>query len=282
MRPNLFEYTDYRMFLQAYYAYRKAENPHFSFQVFSNNAGFPNKGFIHNVIHGIKNLAKSGIIRLTSAMKLTKSESDYFECLVYFNQSENYRERNYYFEKLKSIRPINNQGSAAKEVRANQYEFYAKWHHSAIRSIIDMYGFKDDYKWLAKMVFPRISIWQARKSVRLLLKLGLITRHKDSTYTVADKSITTGQDIVGLAIQNFHIDCTDLAKKAMTDLPRDERNVTGLTLGISSETYNRICNETLEFQKKIMDIANEDKKANRVYQFNFHLFPMSNGNSLKG
>lgn len=282
MEPNIFEFTDYRQFLKAYYDAKKADNPHFSFQVFSNNAGFPNKGFIHNVIHGIKNLAKSSVIRLSGAMDLTRTEADYFECLVHFNQSDNYRDRNYYFEKLKGIRPINPQGNAAKQIRSDQYEFYSKWYHSAIRSIIDMYGFRDDFKWLAKMVFPRISPWQARKSVQLLLKLGLIIRQKNETYAIADKSITTGQDIVALAIQNFHIDCMKLAEKAITDLPREERNITGLTLGVSKEAYRRICDATQEFQKKVMAIADEDKKADTVYQFNFHLFPISKADSLKG
>ena len=44
----------------------------------------------------------------------------------------------------------------ALEIR-DQYEFYSKWYHSAIRSLIDMYPFKDDYSWLAKNVYPPIT-----------------------------------------------------------------------------------------------------------------------------
>lgn len=275
MSINIFEFTDYRQFLKAYYEAKKAGNPRFSFQVFSDKAGFPNKGFVHNVIHGIKNLSKSSIIKLSNAMELTKMEAVYFENLVNFNQVESHGERNHCFEKLNAVRAINSQGGNAKQVRTDQYEFYSKWHHSAIRSIIDMYGFKGNYRWLAKMIRPRISPWQAHKSVKLLLKLGLIVKRKNGTYAIADKSITTGKEVVCLAVQNFHIDCARLAEKAITDLSREERNISGLTLGMSKEAYQRICEETQEFQKKVMTIADADEEADRVYQFNFHLFPMS-------
>ncbi len=67
MKPNVFEFTDYREFIRAYYQMQKANNPHFSFQVFCMNAGFTNKGFVHNVMHGVKNLSR------VSAMKFSRS-----------------------------------------------------------------------------------------------------------------------------------------------------------------------------------------------------------------
>lgn len=273
--PNIYEYTDYRKFLADWYNYKKNANHAFSYNGFAQKAGFKNKGFFHTVIHDKRNLTKSSLIKVVQAIGLTKNESDYFENLVFFNQAADLKDRNYFYEKLNAVRSPQKTASKAKQVRSDQYEFYSKWYHSAVRSIIDMYDFKGDFKWLAKMVKPPISVKQAKQSIKLLLNLGMLVKQNSGTYKVTEKSISTGKEIVGLAVQNFHMECADLAKNALHDLPKTQRNVTGLTLGISRKSYEKICEEILEFQEKIMDIANNDEEADRVYQFNFHLFPIS-------
>jgi uncharacterized protein (TIGR02147 family) len=273
---NLFDYSDFRKYLNDYYMAKKKENPNFSYQFIANKAGFKNKGFVYNIINGDKVLSKSNIFKLSQALGHNKYEVEYFENLVCFNQAENLAERNFLFEKMGHIKNKGKATSAAQIARKDQFEFYSKWYHAMIRSIIDMYKFTDDYKWLAKMINPSISVNQAKQSVQLLEKLGLICKEKNGVFKVCNKSLTTGKEIVNLAVQNFHNECTDLAKRSIQEFPTENRNITGLTLGISEKNYKRICEEIQEFQLKIMEIANTDQDANRVFQLNFHLFPTSN------
>jgi uncharacterized protein (TIGR02147 family) len=274
--PDIFTYTDYRTFLADYYCCHKTENPAFSYQLLSDRAGFSNRGFIFNVITGTKNLSQSSAVKLSQALRLNSKESDYFENLVSFNQAKNLRERNYFFEKLNAIKS-NRQGAATiRETRKEQYEFYAAWYISAVRSLIDMHKFKDDYQWLAKSVFPPIKPKEAKKAVQLLEKLGMIRKQKDGFYKVADKTITAGKEIVQLGLLNFHCQAAELAKKALRDLPKDKRNISGLTLGISKKTYDSMCTEIEAFQSKLLAMAEADNEADNVYQLNFHFFPVSN------
>jgi uncharacterized protein (TIGR02147 family) len=273
--PNVFEYTDYRKYLADWYNEKKTLNQAFSYNSFAQKAGFKNKGFFHTVIYDKRNLSKPSVVKICQAIGLTKSETDYFENLVFFNQAVDLKERNYFYEKMNAVRSPHKTASKARQIRSDQYEFYSKWYYSAVRAIVDMYAFRGDYKWLAQMVTPHISIKQAKQSVQLLEKLGMVAKYGSGIYKVIEKSITTGKEVVGLAVQNFHMECAELAQKAIQELPRTRRNVTGLTLGISNKSYEQICGEIQEFQEKIMDIANNDKDADRVYQFNFHLFPIS-------
>ncbi|HMA65910.1 MAG TPA: DUF4423 domain-containing protein, partial [Chitinispirillaceae bacterium] len=160
-------------------------------------------------------------------------------------------------------------------LRKDQYEFISNWYHVMVRSIIGMYGFKGDYRWLAKMVNPPITPAQAKNSVDLLEKLDLIKKGVDGGYTISDSSLTTGKDVLSVAFQNFHISCADLAKRAIAVLPVNKRNMSGLTLGISEKTYQTICDEIQQFQTRIMEIADRDLDSDRVYQLNFHFFPTS-------
>jgi len=275
---NIFEYTDYRKFLADYYNEQKAGSSTFSYKSFSNKAGFPNKGYIYNIICGRKNLSKSSIVQLCKALELSGPALDYFEALVFFNQSKNLNERNHYYSKLSSVRSNGKPATRARQLRKDQYEFYSQWYHVIIRSLIGMHEIKDDYERLARMVQPRILPRQAKQSVQLLARLGLIAQQKNGVWKIADKSITTGDEVKGVGVQNFHLACMRLAERAIQQLPREKRNITGLTLGISKKTYDCICEEIQRFQSRIMEMADNDDNADRVYQFNFHLFPASTEN----
>lgn len=280
--PDIFEYNDYRKYLADSYAEKKAKFPAFSYNNFSLRAGLKSKGFLHDVIHGKKALSKPTIVKIAQGLGLKDDEAQYFENLVFFNQASDLKERSYFFEKLQNVKPHNSDSRKVQEVRKDQYEFYSKWYHSAIRSLVGLFPVKDNYEWLAKKVFPPITPTQARKSIELLEKLGFIERREDGIFRLCDKSITTGKEALGPAILRFHLDAMELAGKCLQELPHEKRNISGLTLGISENAYRRICEEISQFQEKLMKIADDDEKADRVYRLNFHFFPISNEMGVDG
>jgi uncharacterized protein (TIGR02147 family) len=277
---DIFTYTDYRKLLADYYEEHKKNNPGFSYQVFAEKAEFPNRGFLYNVITGLKNLSKSSAVKLSQAMKLTSVEADYFENLVSWNQAKNLRERNYYFEKINAIKCRKPGVTLVRELRKDQHEFYSKWYLSAIRSLIDMHPFTDDYAWLAKTCYPPIKPLEAKKAVKLLEKLGLIKKGADAIYEISDKTITASHEIVQQGYLNFQRQTAGLGLKAIEELPKEKRNVSGLTMGISCATYDKICAEIKIFQTKLQMMVEQDESADNVYQLNFQFFPISNVNGI--
>ena len=273
--PYITTFTYYRAFLLAWYKEAKGKYPGFSYQVFSESAGIKSRGFLHNVIQGKRKLSKTNIFGLSQAMRLNKYEADYFENLVSFNQAKSLRERNHFYENLSSLKTGNRILKGPQLVRNDQFEFYSKLHHSVVRSLIGLYGFKGDYEWLAKSIRPRISLSQAKKSVELLARLGFVRKQKDGSYTIVDKTIATPPELEHLAVQNFHRQAGELGLKALNELPKDERNITGVTLGISKETYKTICEEIQAFRERLLQIAGADEKADAAYHLNFQFFPVS-------
>ena len=278
--PSVFNYQDYRKFLADYYEEKKASSSSFSYQNFSRKAGFTSKSFVFNVINGRKNLSRASVAKMCGALALSKTEAAYFENLVYFNQAHNFTERKFYYEKLNAIPPATSMASDARKLRKDQYEFYSNWYHVVMRSLIDLFP-QADYKQLAKMVYPAIRPKQAQKSIELLSRLGLIEKQKTGAHKVSSKILSTGHEVESLAVTHFHLACMDLAAKALRELPRHRRNVSGLTLGISGKAYGKICEVIHSSQKEILDIAEKDAEADRVYQLNFHLFPVSKPNGSR-
>jgi len=272
--PDISKYTDYRQFLKDYYEEVKTTNPGFSYQVFTQKASLNSKGFLYNVICGKRTLSRANILGLANAMKLGKSEALYFENLVAFNQAKDLKERNLFFERLTSIKAIGKKSWEPQQVRADQFDYYSQIHHSVVRSLIGLYGFNGDYEWLASNVKPKITVSQSKKSIELLERLGFIKR-KGKSFVIVDKTITSPPEVQSLAIQNFHKQSAELAVKAISELPRNTRNISGATLGISKEGYKKICDEITVFRNRLLKIAEDDQNADAVYQINFQLFPVS-------
>lgn len=273
--PDIFDYTDFREYLKDFYTHQKKSLKCFSYKYFSNKAGFKNKGFIYNIFNGGKRLSKTNVFRLCRAMNLTRHECDYFENMVAYNQSASPDEREHFFRLMQSAKVPGRKRTKTQTVRSDQYEFYSQWYHSVIRSLVDLQKAGDDYKWLAKNVLPPISAWDARRSMELLKRLGIVIKTPGGAYKIKDQSISTGHEVRNTALFAFYLQHLKLAADALQKVPRDKRNFSGITLGISKATYGRICEELQELTEKILALAEEDSNADSVYQLNFQLYPVS-------
>jgi uncharacterized protein (TIGR02147 family) len=189
---------------------------------------------------------------------------------VHYNQAASDAEKRYFLEEIYRCTDV-----SAKKVSFRQYEYYQEWYHSAIRAIIGFHPFRDDYAGLARWLVPRISAAQARKAVRLLRELGFIRKNSRGCYEPVDQVITTGDEATSQAISTYHLKTLDLAKEAIDRFPRDWREISTLTLGLSGETLEKAREEVRKCRKKILQMVRHDVKADRVYQFNFQLFPMT-------
>ena len=271
-------YTDYRLLLSDYYACAKLHNPRFSYQVFSQRAGISSRGFLYNVVNGKRRLALSHVAGVARAMKLSKNEQEYFEHLVAYTNAKSIPEKQRYFERMHSVKMKSEGASQLQIVRREQYRYYSEWYHAVVRSLIDLTGFNGDYERLAQQVSPPITPSQAKKSVALLERLGFIIKDTGGIYRLTEKTITSAPEVVSLAIHNFHQQTLDIARKALDTLPRDRRNFTGVTLGISSSAYGQVCREIEQFRNRLLELAaNDDNTEEKqgVYHLNLQFFPVS-------
>jgi uncharacterized protein (TIGR02147 family) len=267
---NLFHYTDFRSFLSDHYAHRKKQDPKFSHRFFAQKAGIRSSGFFSDVLKGRRNLTTALIMKFSEALKLKPNERDYFENLVRFTQARNLSEKSHYYEKMLSFQNIK-----AEILGRHQYEFYSKWYYSAIRELINFLKFKDDYTGLAKKLDPVVTPSQARKAVRILEKLGLIKKGADGAYQQTSAIITTGKEFRSINVANFQKATMDLAREAIERHPRENRDISTLTVTLSEDSVSAVKNEIGGLRKKVLSLARAEQKADRVYQVNFQLFPLS-------
>lgn len=269
---KVFEYLDYREFLQDYYRIRKEANSSFSLRAFSDKIGFKAKDFISRVMQGEKNLSEQSIQKVASGLRLGKRESEFFAALVLFNQAETAEERNSHYAKMQEILKIVRFSESQHLMAHYQYQVYSDWRHLVVRSLIGMFGFSGDFKELGNRVHPKITPEQAKESVKLLESCGLISKKEDGSYELSQSAITTGNRTSKTALRGFHQKCLKLGADSIDRDQPSERNISGLTLGISKDGYERIVERINAFRKEIAFLAEEDQEADTAYQLEICFF----------
>jgi uncharacterized protein (TIGR02147 family) len=280
--PELFDYLDYRKYLHDYFQAKKQSLPSWSYQHFAEQLGFKAKDFAYRVIKGKKNLSSDSILKVAQGLEFNSLQTQYFNTLVNCNQSKNIAEQELYFNLLNTIKTQGRTTHPAQRLRQDQFQFYSQWYHSAVRSLIEMLGFQDDFKTLAASLTPRITARQAEASVTLLEKLGLIQKSSRGVYRATQKTITTGGDTRSILIPSYHKATIELSAKALDETPANQRDMSNLTLGISEKTFHRFSEQLRQFRKELLEQAEKDEEADRVYHLNLHFYPLSKPNLKKG
>jgi uncharacterized protein (TIGR02147 family) len=272
--PTIYEYTDYRKYLRDFHAAQKAKNQWYSYQIMAKKAGFRSKSFIAEIINGQKNLSKEGIFRIAKACGIKGKAFAFFELLVAFNQAKTTEQRNHFFTKLTEF----NRRSCTTQRLVDQYEFYAQWYHNTVRELVTMKDFKEDYALLSKSIKPPITPGQARDSVQLLLRLGLLKK-AGSKYIQTDTHITTGDEVRSTAVARFHLQNLQLAAEAIDRCDPDSRDISCSVAGLSPTGISKVKSEIQQFRQRLIGIINSDKTPARVvYHINFQMYQTSEFN----
>jgi uncharacterized protein (TIGR02147 family) len=267
---HAFAYLDYRAFLRDLFAEKKANGRGFSHRAFSRRAGLRSTNYLNLVVQGKRNLTPGAAQSFARGFGLAKQEADYFCALVRFNQAKAADERARAFDELGRFR----QFRSVHELAAAETEYYSTWYVPAIRELAARADFRDDPKWIAERLIPRISAVQARRALALLEKLGLLVRRRGKLER-ADDLVTTGDKPLGHHVVAYHRSMLTRASEAIDRIPREEREISSVTLCVSSGMLARLKGRIVEFRRELLQMAELEGPAERVVQINFQLFPMS-------
>jgi uncharacterized protein (TIGR02147 family) len=275
---SIFEYANYRVFLKDYYEERKAQEG-FTYRDFSRLAEMNSTSWLLHLIKGTKNLSANSIQRVSKALKLNPAEAEYFELLVPFTQARTAGTKDHYYARMLALK----RKLKIARIGEEQYEYFTKWYHPVIRSLIAKIDLGEgpdgepDYARLARCLVPAIPAREARSSVKLLEKLGLISRDAEGKWTQSSAIISTGDEVAALNVLNYHKQVLRVAENALDNEPREGRDISALTLGLGEAEFHKIKARIQAFRKEMMDIALSAEAADRVYQMSFQFFPVGMG-----
>jgi uncharacterized protein (TIGR02147 family) len=268
---QIFEYMDYREFLRDFFEQKKRELRFYSYRLFSQRAGLKSPNFLKLVIMGERNLSKVSVLKFSKALNLSKKEADYFENLIFFNQSKTLEEKNHFLSTLMRYRAAVD----PKKIEEAEYEYYSNWYNPIVRELVCTNLFGGDFRKLGSAVIPAISAAEAERSVALLQRLNFIVRNEDGSFRKTAVSLTTGPRVRSVAVANFHRAMMQLASDSLERFAGNERDITSVTLNISTESFPIVIDRLQELRRELLEMAEQDENPERVVQVNLQVFPLS-------
>lgn len=267
MKP-IIEYSDFRQYMLDYYEERKRRSV-FSWREFSKIAGFSSSSYMKVVCDGKSKLSRVGVERTGAAMGLVGFEMEYFRAMVEYGQAATEAKKKAAYEKMLGIAKVHK----VRVMEGDLFEFYDSWQNPVVRELAPLMPGATPGE-MAKMCYPEVSAAEVQKSLNFLMKAGLLKKAGDNAFELAETSIRGTPDATRLALRGMHREMSKLATPAI-DLPVEERHFSGVTMGLSRESFNKIENVLDECRRKIVAIAAEDKDIGQVYRLNLQLFPLT-------
>ena len=270
MMKSVVEYKDYRQYILDYYGERKRSSA-FTWREFARLAGFASGSYLKLVCDGKTRLLEEGAKKTALAMGLLGFEYDYFVLMVRYENAKTDVQKKKCFEEMRAL----SEAHHVKILGSDLYAFYETWKHSVVRELaVAMPGAKPHE--IAKACRPAISAADVSASLSFLMKAGLLTRDIKGNYHQTNRSLTTGRlNVVAVAVHSLLRQMGEFALDALDKLPISERHFSGITMGVTAETYAKVIEELARCRKRIVSLVADEQHPDKVCRLNFQFFPLT-------
>jgi len=266
---SVFDHMDYRAFLAEWYREAKAAQPSLSYRAIAAGVGFRSPSFFTQILQGKSNIRLETTEGFATLLGLKGRERAYFLDLVAWNQARDERTATLARKRLERFRSFK-----LKVLESEQSALLGQWHHVAIRELLAIHPTRDAWERLGSLLEPPLPAHKVKESIDLLLSLGLAVRTARGIERM-DPALSTGTAPRGPETREYFLQMLELARQALDRFPREERNLSWVTLSVSEESRIEVIEEIRSFRKKLLEIAARDPKPTRVHQLNLHFFPLT-------
>jgi len=276
---SIAEYLDYRAYMRDFYEECKKTSA-FSWREFSKQSGFTSSGYLKLVCDGKTRLRRTGSERVARAMGLTGFQVEYFCCMVKFCDAQSDDKKLAAYREMRSLAESNQ----VRILGDDAYSFFSSWINPALRELAPIIPGAKPLD-MARMLVPSVPAADVRYALDLMVKLNILKRTDEGgviSYQQLDVGINAvyNADLkaaVNVAMRTLQKQFAKMAVYAMDEASPGGSDLSGITMGIDCDAYERIEKEIVEFRKKIESIASDVKNYDRVYRMNLQLFPLSRG-----
>lgn len=272
--PNLFDYFDYRDYLQDYYLFHKQKNSAYSYRLFARKAKLGSPNYLKLVVDGKRRITDRTLFQFARGLGLNKDEEKYFRELVMYQEVSDPDSKEIH---LRSLLKYQEKQRIAVPLRSDRIKFLLDWHHGAVRELINLKDFVESPKWIAERLGNKISEEQAKESLELLLRLGILVRNSSGKLEQKEPLLTSSDEVPSHVLRSLHRTFLRKAINSIFSVPLEKRELSGLILSVPSNRMKEIKDEIKEFRKKLNRKYGLDKSADDVYYIGLYSFPLTQG-----
>ena len=270
MKP-ITEYQNYREYMRDFYEERKRSSL-FSWREFSKLAGFASPNFMQLVCEGKSRLSKTGVGKVADAMGLAGADRDYFFAMERFGDARSDSMKLQAFNEMQKIAKENR----LRVVDAEAFKYFESWVNPVLRELAPIMPGAKPLE-LAHQCIPVVSAAEVRHSLDFMCRAEFLNKVGEDSYVQTEKVVTGSSEAIPLALRSMNRQMSKFATEAIDEVPPEKRHITGVTFGISEETYQWLVQKLETLRQQVVAMAAKEKEYDKVYRLNLQLFPLTKG-----
>jgi len=272
--PPLYAFLDFRNFLRAWLDLRAGK---------PSVRGLARKlecspSMLSSVLNGSRDLSASVAERLVELLALDEAERDYFKLLVEVEQAPIRARKRAARDEAMAMRRYH----LAPRVEDAAYLLFSRWYYPAVLELTRCVGFRPDPLWIAATLQPTVSPEEAADALSTLSSAGLLTVGPDGVMRASEEVFVTDHEatrVVSRALAPFHRLMLERAAGTLTEVTRDRRHLTTVTLALSEPLLAEIKGLMSRLNEEVIGRSTQDPEAtgarDRVYQLSMQLIPLT-------
>jgi uncharacterized protein (TIGR02147 family) len=268
-KPSLLSYVDYRLFLQAWYAYNKEHRRGFSYGTWTLQLGFKSRNHIRLIMIGERNLGSESIATVAKSLSLSPVEMEYFEHLVQYANATNFDSKDYHFQQIVRL----NKGQLGSQIR-DVYKFLSNPKTPRVHLLLSLKDLKCTVPYIAETL--QISQSETLEILNNIQSCGLATYNQHvGEWTSSESNLQIPQQLGNAAVQSFHNKSLEEAQEAIIQNP-SERFLSALLMTLDENEYKELQQDIEQFQNFLTKKYNSQKlSGSRIFQMNLNVIPTS-------
>ena len=244
----------------------------FSWREFSKLAGFASPNFMQLVCEGKSRLSKTGVEKVADAMGLAGADRDYFFAMERFGDARSDSMKLQAFNEMQKIAKENR----LRVVDAEAFKYFESWVNPVLRELAPIMPGAKPLE-LARRCIPVVSAAEVRHSLDFMCHAEFLKKIGEDTYVQTEKVVTGSSEAIPLALRSMNRQMSKFATEAIDEVPPEKRHITGVTFGISEETYQWLVQKLETLRQQVVAMAAKEKEYDKVYRLNLQLFPLTKG-----
>ena len=264
---NIYRTKNCCEFLNQVLKEKKTKNPKFSLRSFANHLNFADPGTLSRILQKKRKLSMDQVYTIVQKLNLNKDEIRFFELLAQLDLCRAKQNKIYLQNSLNHYLVINK----FLKITPKEFLIVSEWYCTAILELFNLKDFLGTEKEIIQKLRKIVSKEKITEGISSLLKVGLIT-YKNNLFLKNEKaSISFNSTIENKAIRRFHKQMISQAVKKI-DYDVNKRHLSGTTICISKDNYNKAIQIISDAHKKILSI--EKVKGDYIYHFSTQFFPL--------
>lgn len=267
---SLFQAADYRVWLRGALREVRRRHPARTMKALAQALDI-DPAHLSRVLGGRKHLAVRHVPGVAEFLGLKADQTRYLDELVRCNTAPDARTAGRHFLAMRAMR-----GDLGRTLEDDAHDYFTSWVHPVMRTLLSLVEFRGlGWSRLGQLFRKPLTPDQARESVELLERLGLVEPDARGILRPTAGTVRSGQAWKGQAVHVFQKQTLALASELLDTVPRSERDVSTLTLPASRRRLDELHDRIRRFREETMAWARDLPEEDCVVQLNIQLFPVA-------